>query len=126
MPKHTLPLWFAVTLIIAACASTGGPDASSRFGEITAAEVKAATTTSDAYLLIQKLRPNWLRQRGVSSINNPSPRVVYMDNMRLGGLGSLRQIPVASIERIRFLDSREATQRFGTGHVNGVILIFSR
>lgn len=125
MFRTALPLLAGIAILTAACATTGTRESGSRFGEITAAEIEE-TTASDAYILIQELRPNWLRQRGRASINRPSPRVVYLDNVRLGDLQSLRQISPTSIERIRFLDSRDATQRFGTGHVNGAILIFTR
>jgi hypothetical protein len=115
----------AITFLIPACATTSEPGARSSFGDITIGEIEEANA-SDAYILVQRLRPGWLRQRGSSSINRPTPRVVYLDNMRVGGLDSLRQISANSIERIRFLDSPDATQRFGTGHVNGAILVFTR
>ena len=125
MPKTALLLLAVIPVLLPACAAGRAPAAGSSFGEITTTEIQA-TIASNAYEVIQKLRPIWLRQRGAVTFNRPTPRAVYVDNMRLGGLETLRQISPASIGRISFLDSQDATQRFGTGHVNGAILIFSR
>ncbi|MGH7459025.1 MAG: hypothetical protein ACREKN_08125 [Longimicrobiaceae bacterium] len=109
---------------LSACAATGQTGSRSTSGDITAADIQL-TNAVTAHDLIRRLRPQWLRPRGLASINRSTPRMVYLDNLKVGGLDALRRISVSSVQRITFLDSREATQRFGTGHVNGAILIYT-
>jgi hypothetical protein len=45
--------------------------------------------------------------------------------MRRGGVDVLREIPALDIAEIRYLDGREATQRFGTGYSGGIIHILT-
>jgi hypothetical protein len=52
--------------------------------------------------------------------------VVYLDATSLGGRETLRNIMTDEIESIQFLDARRATLRFGSGHVNGAIVITAR
>jgi len=82
----------------------------------------------NAYDAIQRLRPRWLQSRGVSSMRTSTPEFaqVYLDNAPMGGLGALRQISVGDIRQIRYLDSRDATTRYGTGHGGGAILVSTR
>lgn len=92
---------------------------------ITADEIREANANT-AYEAVSRLRPGWLRKRGVSSLNREGTILVYQDGMRFGGPGSLQQINANAIESIRFLDGSAATQRFGTDHGNGAILVTSR
>jgi hypothetical protein len=43
-----------------------------------------------------------------------------------GEAKSLQQITVASIKEVRYMDAREATTRFGTGHGSGAIIVTLR
>ena len=73
--------------------------------------------------LIRRLRPSWLRTRGQKSFTDPSATypVVYMDEIRHGGLGTLNQIPSSEIQSMQFFSTADATTRWGTGHTSGVI-----
>ena len=92
---------------------------------LTADEIRE-TNAANAYDAVSRLRPNWLRKRGVSSINREGTILVYQDGLRFGGPGSLQQINASAIESISYLDGTAATQRFGTDHGNGAILVTSR
>ena len=92
---------------------------------ITAEEIRE-NHVSTAHDAVSRLRPNWLRQRGVSSVYGAGTIPVYQDEVRFGGPGSLQQINAGAIESIRYLDGLSATQRFGTGHGNGAIMVTSR
>lgn len=81
---------------------------------------------SNAYDLVQKLRPLWLTKRGEVSFFQQTDVVVYLDGTRLGGPESLKDLNSTDIESLRFLDARQATLRFGSGHVHGAILITTR
>lgn len=120
------PILAAVAaLFLVACAS--GPPGAPRPNPnlITRAEIDEAGPSS-AYELIQKLRPVWLRERGAVSFTDETDLVVYLDGSRMGGRSELRSIHTHNIESVEFLDARKATNRFGTGHVNGAILIRTR
>lgn len=91
---------------------------------ITTEEIRRSTA-SNAFDLVQSLRPGWLRMRGLQSLHNEGEILVYFDQVRLGGLQSLRSISVNSIGSLQFIDAASATQRWGTGHNHGAILIFS-
>jgi hypothetical protein len=48
---------------------------------------------------------------------------VYLNNVRHGGVMSLRDILVTDIQEIRFISASDATTRWGTGHGSGVIMV---
>jgi hypothetical protein len=52
--------------------------------------------------------------------------LVYVDRQRYGRIHTLRDIPVVSIEEIRFLNVGEATSEFGMGHPHGAIQIITK
>jgi hypothetical protein len=52
--------------------------------------------------------------------------LVYLDRQRYGRIHALREIPVVSIEEIRFLNVGEATSEFGMGHPHGAIQIITK
>jgi len=89
-------------------------------------EEMLAAGYTDAYTTVQTLRPQWLRQRGVSSINMQEIVKVYLDGSLLGGPESMAQITVRSIASIRYLDALEATNRWGLDHGLGAIVISTR
>ncbi len=93
--------------------------------EITEAEIRESIH-ANAHALIRALRPSWLRVRGASSMKMPEQIKVYQDGIPSGGLGSLSQISTAAIISIHYLDGMAATQRFGTDHGNGAILVRTR
>lgn len=109
----------------AACAqATRAPgDALSR--RVLLADEIRGTAAATAYDAVSRLRPQWLRPRGRVSYRDPAGGdvVVYLDGVRHGGPESLRTIPADAVRHIEHLDSREATSRFGTGHVGGAILV---
>ncbi len=123
-------LALAATLSLAllgGCAGTGegssgrSPD---RIGE----EEILESASNNAYELVERQRPNWLRGRGAASMSDPGSQypVVYIGNVRHGEVESLRGIPSRSIIEIRFIRAADATTRFGSGHAGGVIQIQMR
>jgi hypothetical protein len=122
-----------------ACASTGEQRSSSAAGIITEAEI-SGSTASNAYDLVQNLRPRWLNTRGQQSLGTvtratPTGPVaamerttiaVYVDGARMGELDQLRSISARDIATIRRLSAGEATQRFGGDHPHGAILVSTK
>jgi len=95
---------------------------------ITQEEVEASRAPT-AFEVIQKLRANFLSYRGETSFNKnnsqPYP-TIYVDGQQFGPLSSLRNIPASQIATIRLYRSWEATTKFGTGNMGGVIAITTR
>ena len=51
---------------------------------------------------------------------------VFVDNIRYGDLEVLRDIPLIEIREIRFVSGPDATTRWGTGVVAGVIEVIRK
>lgn len=92
---------------------------------ISEADIRAAGS-SDAFYVVQSLRPRWLQLRGPATISLRESVKVYLDGSLLGGPEYLRQINVQTISTIRYLDALEATQRWGLDHGHGAILVITR
>jgi hypothetical protein len=123
----------ALASLLVACASgssgsstqAGAPSPSrtrSNPNVITADEL-SRIDVSDALQAIQRLRPQFLQTRGATSFQSPSELVVYVDGSRLGNASTLRDVPANEVKEIRYLSSTEATQRYGTGHTSGAIVV---
>lgn len=95
---------------------------------ITEDEIEASRAPT-AFEVIQKLRANFLSYRGETSFDRsksePYP-TVYVDGQAYGSISSLRNISATQIATIRLYRSWEATTKFGTGNMGGVIAITTR
>lgn len=123
--KRILMTALLVALSTTGCASTGSSSGSSRNPDvITSEELRGTQIQSEnAYNAVQRLRPSWLRARGSSFTGGRPLPVVFVDGTRFGELDSLRSLNVSDIVQIEFLDSRDATTRFGTGYPAGAIMV---
>jgi len=124
---------------VAGCASssTGSSGASQQASptrtrgssdRITAEEL-ATIDVQNALQAIQRLRPNFLQNRGGASSSitqGPQDVVVYVDQTRMGGPSTLAQIPITDVKEIQHLSGTDATQRYGTGHGSGVIIVIRK
>ena len=88
-------------------------------------EIRAADTGPSAYEAIRRLRPEYLTRRATPQPGDAEEGypVVYLDGVRLGGLETLKNIPLDTITRIRFLRASEAAQWLGRTHRGGVIAV---
>ncbi|MFQ5752768.1 MAG: hypothetical protein ACE5HI_12295 [bacterium] len=114
-------------MLLLACATTTGSHAKKTHysrDHIYSQEIQRSAA-SNAYDLISNLRPYWLRGRGAKSIyyQEASYPVVYVNENRHGSVESLATISVEYITEIQFLNSGDATIRFGLNHPGGAILI---
>lgn len=130
MSRSARARWYAPILVLAMVAPLGcatsrsGAKPSSNRDLLLSGEIER-TSAVNAYDAVRQLRPEWLRRRGRSSIQNATAEVlvIYLDGTRLGSLPTLRSIAAGSILEIRHLDATDATTRFGTGHAGGALLI---
>lgn len=123
----------------AACASASGPTTgpttttrSTRTPDlITKADINA-TPAGNAYDLVNRLRPQWLRTTGVGSVSGGTATsygiVVFLDNVRMGGLETLRSMDSGSIVSIRYLTAERAASLPGIGRdpIAGAIVVSTR
>jgi hypothetical protein len=122
-------LFSLFALLVSGCASSGERERVPRGSadRISLAEIEA-TSLSNAFDLVERLRPAWLRSRGQASLQGggSTEPVVYFENTRMGGLSALRGIDARSVGEIRLIRAADATTRWGTGHVGGVIQVIAR
>jgi outer membrane cobalamin receptor len=120
----------SVTAVLTACAapavSSHSDDPRSQL--ITQEEIEASRAPT-AYEVIQKLHANFLTYRGETSLDRsksqPYP-TVYVDGQEYGSVGMLRNLPASQVSTIRLYRAWEATTKFGTGNMGGVIAVTTR
>ena|SRR3990170_7881838 len=123
----------SVVLVLGAaligCAPQAGTATRTRNTNVLTAEEIAASQTPTAYDAIRKLRPTFLRTRGPNNFE-PGGGVqtahVFLDGQRYGDIEALKTMPVSTIREIRYLSASDATTKYGTGYMNGVIEVYTR
>jgi hypothetical protein len=79
----------------------------------------------NAYDAVEALRRTWLIERP-DGLTAQREIQVYLDNSRMGGVQTLRQIATAQIASIRYIDAATAINRWGVDHGLGVIMVISK
>lgn len=130
MPLLKRIILFMVVAFATACATGPGPSAGATRSNpdvITEQELARYPSVS-VRQAIERLRPRFLRTRGPTSLTNPAADriVVYHGDTRMGGLEFLDQIMTGDIVEVRYLSAPDATQRYGTGHTAGAIILKPR
>lgn len=120
----------AVCLLTQACALSrgGNPGEGRSSSRITGDEI-AGSTARNAFELVEKLRPEWLRLRAVPRIGQEVPvLVVFLNSTRYGNAESLRDISVEMIGSLEYLSGSavqaEFTRQSGR-NVTAVIHVYS-
>ncbi len=118
---------FALVTGLAGCASGGGGGGGTRRDpNLLTAEELAEYTTLSAVDVVRRLRPRWLRGRGSGTGGQNTPQLI-LDGARMGDAQSaLRSIAVSDIQEMQYLNSSDATMRFGTNFPGGAIIVTSR
>lgn len=133
---HRTRLALAAALLLPLALSCGGnpnPSAAgtpparydrSRIGPEEIADARARNM-SNVYDLVAALRPQWLRQAGSLSRGSSGQVVVYLDNIRQGGIEALRAYTLPSVQSVRWLSPSEAGGMFGLNVNGGVIQVLT-
>jgi hypothetical protein len=110
------------------CALKGGTGSGGSSSTVLTAEEIDQDLVTTAYEAIQRYRPQWLWTRATPTPYNPhpTPPQAYLDGVRLEGVSELRSVRAAAVESIRYLSPTDATNRFGTDHMGGAILVTTR
>jgi len=125
-------LILTLIVLVCGCSSMHEGTTGKVQGDVLTAEEIATTTAQNAYDAISLRRPFFLKSRGTRSLREAPVGqtveypVVFLDRMYFGELESLKNIPVSTIDEIRYLDFNAATMQFGTGHSGGIILILTK
>ncbi|MGE5749568.1 MAG: hypothetical protein ACM31F_06380 [Gemmatimonas sp.] len=124
----------AATLVLTACASSGAKPTISESSrdKVTSIEI-ANTEAATAYDLVNRLRPQWLRAGGTSSIGGGSIQnmvtLVYLDGHRIGTIETLRTITAAGISSMEWIPATRAAivlTDVGSDAINGAISLKTR
>ena len=122
-------LLLGLVLGVTACGTggRGGASGGRSVGAITRIQIERLADGS-AFMVVQQLRPRWLAVRTQATPVNPSPAYaqVFVDELYFGPLRSLERISTNEIERIEYLGARDATIRYGTGYLGGIIRVIIR
>ena len=121
MRLHTVLV--VMLLLATACTSATATRMPHRNRNVLAAEEIELSNVGTLHEAIQVLRPHFFFSRGRTSLRNPGnplPAVIVND-VPQRNVESLRTISARDVQYVRFLTAPEATTRFGTGYMTGVI-----
>jgi outer membrane cobalamin receptor len=116
-----------MTIASLACTRASNRPESGDRDTITEAEI-ASSSAANAYEAVQRLRGNFLSNRGKTTIlgkSSPMP-IVYLDGVRFGEISSLRNISATTVQAIRLYRSWEAQQKYGNDVMGGVIEVTTK
>lgn len=122
-----LRLSLLLALSLAACVKASNSPQGAQRDLITEEEI-ASTNAINAYEAVQKLRGNFLSDRGKTTIlgKSPSKPTVFVDGIQFGEIQSLRTISASVVQSIRLYRAYEAEQRYGNGVMGGVIEVTTK
>jgi len=114
----------AVGMFASACASGGGPAATSQRNVITSEELGRAGDVN-VYDALAQIRPSFLRSRSspAGSSTASQPVQVYIGGMLMPGLDHLKQVMVRGVKEVTFLEPQLAITRFGGNNTGGALIV---
>ena len=126
MPR--LLRWWVAGLALAACARSSATPADGGDRDVITEQEIAASGALNAYDAVQKLRANFLSDRGKTTIlgRSSSKPTVFLDGVQFGEIQSLRNISATTVQSIRMYRSYEAQQRYGYGVTGGAIEVTTK
>lgn len=125
MPRARLAiLTLALVMGATGCAGGGGGGGAARpAGSSSTRIVEEELATMhqlSALEAIRRVRPRWLQTR------TGAPPQIHVDGNPMGSVENLNALRVADIQEMVFLNAADATTRFGTNYISGVILITTK
>jgi hypothetical protein len=116
-----------LVLLAAACSATGGSSGGGNPDLITQEQI-ASVPDGTAFTIVQRFRSSWLRARTQATFGNTNPAYaeVFVDEMHYGDINALGRIASTEIESIQYISATDATTRYGTGYMGGIIRINTR
>jgi hypothetical protein len=106
-----------ITALVAGCASGSGEGVQTtrRGSSVLTVEELRMTPYDNLYDAVVALRRNWVRERPPARFGSEEGEqvIVFLEDTRLGGVASLRQLRVEDVASVRYLSVSEAAMRFG-------------
>ena len=126
MPRAARLLLLMVLPILACTRASNRPGTGDR-DTITEDEI-ASSSAVNAYEAVQRLRGNFLSNRGKTTILGKSSAlpIVYLDGVRYGEVQSLRNISASQVQAIRLYRAYDAQQKYGNDVMGGVIEVTTK
>jgi hypothetical protein len=123
-PTARLAAFAVLALTLAGCAGGGGGGGGTARGSSTRIVADELTTVGqlDLFDAVNRLRPTWLRPGSRGTM----PGVIVDGTPQAGGVESLRSMRASDASELRFLNSSDATTRYGTGYTAGAIVVSTR
>ena len=115
-----------VATVVLACAPPATAHSGRDANVITKEEI-ASVQVANLYDVVTRLRPNFLANRGQSTLrgaDNGYPRV-YLDRSPLGDIQALKTLSPNGIREIRYYNGAEASSKFGLDNTSGAIEVLS-
>ena len=121
------PCLAGLLLVAAVSCAHPGTAAGSNRKLITEEEIFSTNATT-AYDVIARLRAEYLRNRGPTSLVLPSRSqpTVFLNEQLYGSIDMLKEVRSSDLAEIRFYDGSEAITRFGSQYSGGVIQLVTR
>lgn len=109
---------------------------------ITTAEIEKYGSNGSVHDLVHALRKPWLNLQHMSLRETPrltavpgreahvtpaedATLIVYLDNVKVGGIEELRSLALASVSEVRHFSAAQAMRRWGSGHEHGAIEVIT-
>ena len=126
-----IPMTLALSALIlaGACAGRSRPDSNLRERNVMRiTEIQEAVNlgVANAYQLVERNHPEWLSPVRANSNTSSALPTVWLDLQRMGAIGNLRTIQLASITGIRYLSAFEARGELGFDNPGGAIVVSTR
>ena len=117
-----------IPFMLFACAHSNGIKQPEVRQDVITEDEIARSSAINGYEVVTKLRANFFANRGRTSVNGTSNSdpTVYVDDQPYGPLPILKTIPASQISLIRLYRSWEATTKYGTGNMGGVIAVSTK
>ena len=113
MERLRFPISLVLATLLVACASGASGGGRGARNVLTYDEL-VATNETNLYRAIQRLRPQWLRPRGQTSVTAATVVTVFVDGSPRGDASELIGMPLTGIVDVTHLSASEAAFRFGT------------
>lgn len=121
--------FFLLIALATAGACAGGRKGAQQIDRslIAETEIRSVAQGTSVTQIVQRYRPEWLRGRGRTTIRGRrATLMVYVNDQRTVDMEMLNSLTAEQVREIRFLDAVAATQRFGTDHGAGALMIILR
>jgi hypothetical protein len=126
--NRTLSILVVAAAMACAPAATTNPTGVRRQANVITQPEVQASFESNAYDVVNKLRPMFLKTRGRTTVQGQAQEYasVFLDDQYFGDLNSLRNIAATQIQEIRYYPGTEVATKFGMQYGAGLIAVKTR